>query len=222
MWKSIVYKEWLKIRWFLIGYTLLGILGIGYLFLTVKHGFAFSGGKNIWNSILFMGHQFFSPLKYVPLVGGLTIAIAQYFPETVNKRIKLTFHLPIGENKALLMMHAFGAVSLMLSFLLFIGMFTGFSLVYFPVQMVTDSIISILPWFFAGFAAYFLIALIVLEPEWKFRFCYSVVGGFFLTIYLNSPFTGAYGPANTGLFVLAAFLSIALLFSAYRFRKGEM
>ena len=222
MWKSIVYKEWLKIRWFLIGYTLLGILGIGYLFLTLKHGFAFSGGKNVWNSILFMGHQFFSPLKYVPLLGGLTIAFTQYFPETVNKRIKLTFHLPLGENKALLMMHAFGAVSLLLSFLVFFGMFAGFSLLYFPVQMVTDSIISIFPWFFAGFAAYFLVALIVLEPEWKFRFYYFVVGGFFLTIYLNSPITGAYGPANSGLFVLTAFLSIALLFSAYRFRKGEM
>ncbi|MDP2888469.1 MAG: hypothetical protein Q8P34_05800 [Bacteroidota bacterium] len=222
MWKSIVYKEWLKIRWFLIGYTLLGILGIGYLFLTVKHGFAFSGGKNIWNSILFMGHQFFSPLKYVPLLGGLTIAIAQYFPETVNKRIKLTFHLPLRENKALLMMHAFGAVSLLLSFLVFFGMFTGFSLLYFPVQMVTDSIISIFPWFLAGFSAYFLVALIVLEPAWKFRLFYSLVGGFFLTIYLNSPVTGAYDPANSGLFVLTAFLSIALLFSAYRFRKGEM
>lgn len=222
MWKSIVYKEWLKIRWFLIGYTLLGILGIGYLFLTVKHGFAFSGGKNIWNSILFMGHQFFSPLKYVPLLGGLTIAIAQYFPETVNKRIKLTFHLPLRENKALLMMHAFGAVSLLLSFFVFFGMFTGFSLLYFPVQMVTDSIISIFPWFLAGFSAYFLVALIVLEPEWKFRFYYFVVGGFFLTIYLNSPVTGAYGPAIPGLLFLTAALSIALLFSAYRFRKGEM
>lgn len=222
MWKSVVYKEWLKIRWFLIGYTLLGILGIGYLFLTVKHGFAFSGGKNIWNSILFMGHQFFSPLKYVPLVGGLTIAITQYFPETVNKRIKLTFHLPLGENKVLLIMHAFGAVSLMLSFLVFFGMFTGFSLIYFPIQIVTDSLITLSPWVLAGFSAYFLGALVILEPRWMFRFYYSLIGGFFLTIYFASAPTAAYGPANSGLFVLTAFLSIALLFSAYRFRKGEM
>jgi len=222
MWKSIVYKEWLKIRWFFVGYTLLGILGIGYLFLTVKHSFAFNGGKNTWNIVLFLGHQFFSPLKYVPLAGGLTIAIAQYFPETVNKRIKLTFHLPLGENKILLMMHAFGSISLLLSFLIFFGLFTGFSLIYFPVQMVADSLISIFPWFLAGFSAYFLVALIVLEPAWKFRLFYSLVGGFFLTIYYTSAVTAAYGPANTGLFVLTAFLSIALLFSAHRFRKGEM
>ena len=95
MWKSIIYKEWLKIRWFLIGYTVLGLLGIGYLFLTVKHGFTFLGGKNFWYGILFLGQQYFSYLKYVPILGGLAIAIAQYFPETINKRIKLVFHLPV-------------------------------------------------------------------------------------------------------------------------------
>lgn len=221
MWKSIVYKEWLKIRWFLIGYTLLGILGIGYLFLTVKHGFAFNGGKNIWNIILFQGDRFFDSLKYVPLVGGLTIAIAQYFPETVNKRIKLTFHLPLGENKALLMMHAFGAVSLLLSFVIVLSLFSGFSLLYFPVQMVTDSLITILPWVLAGFSGYFFGALIILEPRWMSRFFYSLIGGFFLTIYFAPAPIAAYGPAISGLLVLTAALSITLLFSAYRFRKGE-
>ncbi len=222
MWKSIIYKEWLKTRWFLLGFTFLGILGIGYLFLTVRHDFTFSGGKNSWYSILFMGHQFFSPLKYLPLTGGLVIAMAQYFPETVNKRIKLTFHLPLRENKALLMMHAFGAGSLLLSFSIISGLFTGFSLVYFPIQMLADSVTSIFPWFLAGFTVYFLVALVVLEPDWKFRFYYSLAGVFFLSIHLNSADTAAYGPANSGLFVLTVFLSIALLFSAYRFRKGEM
>jgi len=222
MWKSVIYKEWLKIRWFLIGYTALGILGIGYLFLTVQHGFTFSGGKNYWYSILFMGYQFFSKFKFVPLAGGLAIAIAQYFPETINKRIKLTFHLPLRENKMLLMMHAFGAGSLLVSYMLILGFFTVFSMIYFPVQMVTDSLISIFPWFLSGFTAYFLVALVVLEPVWKFRFYYSLVGGFFVTIYLNSTVTAAYSPANIGLLVLTAMMSVALLFSAYRFRKGEM
>lgn len=222
MWKSVVYKEWLKIRWYLVGYTLLGIVGVGYLFLNVKHGFAFVGGKNIWNTILFLGNQIFAPLKYVPLVGGLIVAIAQYFPETVDKRIKLTFHLPVGENKILLLMHAFGAGCLLLSFGIIFGLFSGFSLIYFPVQMVADSLITISPWILSGFSAYFLGTLVILEPRWIFRFYYLLVGCFFLTIYFSPASTAAYGPAIPGLFVLTAALSIALLFSAYRFRKGEM
>jgi len=222
MWKSVFYKEWLKIRWFIIGYTLLGILGIGYLFLALKHSFAFTGGKNVWNTVLFQGYQFYGLFKFVPLAGGLTIAVAQYLPETINKRLKLTFHLPLAGNRALLLMQAFGAGSLLVSFLIFFGLVAGFSLIYFPIQMVTDGVITILPWLLAGFAAYFMVALVVLEPNRIFRLCYSLVGGFFLTIYFTSAGTAAYAPANSGLFILTALLSIAFVFSAYRFRKGEM
>lgn len=222
MWKSIVYKEWLKISWFLLMYTLLGVFGICYLLLTVKHSFTFLDGKNVWNIFLFQGQQFFSPLKYVALIGGLVIAFAQYLPETVNKRIKLTFHLPLGENKALLLMLAFGTGSLLFSFLIFVGLFTGCCLIFFPIQMVTDMFITITPWFLAGFSVYFLVALIILEPRRSFRFCYFLVGSFYLAIYFISAGTAAYGPANSGLAALTAFSGFGLLFSGYRFRKGEM
>lgn len=222
MWKSVFYKEWLKIRWFIIGYVLLGVLGNGYLFLTLKHSFAFTGGKNVWNAVLFQGLQFYSLLKYVPLAGGLTIAIAQYLPEAINKRLKLSFHLPLAENKVLMLMQAFGTGCLLILFLVFCGLFTGVGLIYFPIEMVTDSIITIFPWLLSGLAAYFLVALIILEPNHIFQFCYSLVGGFFITIYFNSDVTAAYAPANSGLFILTSFLSMVFLFSAFRFRKGDM
>jgi hypothetical protein len=222
MWKSVFYKEWLKTRWFLVVYILLGVITIGYLFLALKHSFAFTGAKNIWSAVLFQGHQFYSPLKYLPLAGGLTIAITQYLPEAINKRLKLTFHLPLAENKTLLLMQAFGTGCLLGSFLVFGTLFTGFSLIYFPFELVIDSLTTILPWLLAGFTAYFLVALIVLETKLIFRFCYSLVGGFFLTIYFNSAGTAAYVTANSGLFILTAFLSVAFVFSALRFRKGEM
>ena len=222
MWKSIVYKEWLKIRWFLLGFTILGMLGLGYVFLKVQRGFTFNGGTGFWYNILFMGMQFFGYFKYIPLLGGLIIGIAQYFPETVNKRIKLTFHLPLNENKVLLMMHIFGIVSLLASYLLLLLAFISLSSIYFPSQMIIESVISVFPWFLAGFAAYFFVALIVLEPVWMYRFFYALVAGFFVTIYIKSPVIAAYGPAIPGLSLLTILLSVALLFSAYRFRKGEM
>jgi hypothetical protein len=222
MWKSIIYKEWLKIRFFLVGFTLLGMIGIGYLFLKVQHGFTFTGGGNFWYNILFMGMQFFGFFKYVPLFGGLLIAVAQYFPETINKRIKLTFHLPLKENNVLLMMHAFGAGCLLFSYFLLLGVFIALSTVYFPSEMVWDSVVSVTPWFLAGFVAYFFVAMVVMEPVWMYRFLYSLVAGFFVTIYVKSPVIAAYGPAIPGLSLLTILLSVALLFSAYRFRKGEM
>jgi hypothetical protein len=148
--------------------------------------------------------------------------MAQYFPETIDKRIKLTFHLPLKENRVLLMMHGFGAASLLLSYLLLLGVFILLSTFYFPSEMILDSIVSIIPWFMAGLVAYFFVAMIVMEPVWIYRLLYSLVAGFFVTIYLKSPAIAAYGPAIPGLSVLTILLSVALLFPAYRFRKGEM
>ncbi len=222
MWKSVIYKEWLKIRWFLIGYAALGIVAVGYIFLKVQHDVAFMEGKNYWYSILFQGLQYFGYLKFLPLAGALAIGIAQYFPETVNKRIKLTFHLPLKENKILLMMHAFGTGSLMAVYLLIFTIFYIMSNIFFPAEMINDAIITIIPWFLAGLTTYFMIALIVLEPIWKYRAFYFVISAFFITLYLAQAKTAGYAPANPILFILTAGSGIALIFSAYRFRKGEM
>jgi hypothetical protein len=185
------------------------------------HNFAFTGGKNVWNTALFQGYQFYNYFKYIPLAGGLATAIAQYLPETINKRLKLTFHLPLAGNNALLLMQAFGTGSLLVSSLIFLGLFTGFGLIYFPMEMVADGVITILPWLLAGLAIYFLVPLVILEPNRIFRFFYSLIGGFFLTIYFASADSATYAPAIPAFFILTALLCIAFVFSAYRFKKGE-
>ena len=222
MWKSIIYKEWLKIRWFVIGFTALGMLAVGYIFLKVQHDIAFMQAKNYWYAMLFQGMQYFSYLHLMPLLGGLAIGIAQYFPETVNKRIKLTFHLPVNENKVLLMMLAFGAACIVASFGILFLLFFIFSKMFFAGQIVTGAFITIFPWIWSGVAAYFLVGLIVMEPIWKYRIMYAIVSVFFLGLYLKSVLTASYVPVNPVLFVLSILLSISMLFSAYRFRKGEM
>lgn len=222
MWKSIFYKEWLKIRWFLIGFTALGIIVVAYIFLKVQHNFAFIGGKSYWYATLYQGLQYFIYLKFLPLTGAIAIGFAQYFPETINKRIKLSFHLPLKENKVLILMQAFGAGSLLAAYLLIFGIYFGLSKVYFTTEMIYLAFMTMFPWFLAGFTAYFMIALIILEPIWKYRVFYFLIGAFFISFYMLPAITGGYGPVNPIMFVLTAGSGIALIFSAYRFRKGEM
>ena len=222
MWKSLIYKEWLKVKWFFILFAAIGILAVGYVFLKVQHDFTFNGAKNYWYLFLFQKLQFFSYLKFVPVAGALAIAVAQYFPETVTRRIKLTFHLPLNENKALLMMMLFGTVCLLACYVLFLLLFLGLSFLFFPAEIIGLAMVSIAPWFLAGFAVYYLTALIVLEPVWKFRFLYLVVFASVIPFYFEKAVSGGYAPAIPVLFVLTVILSIAVLFSGIRFRKGEM
>lgn len=222
MWKSVIYKEWLKTRWFIIAFVVLGVLVVGYIFLNVRHNFKFTDPNNYWYTLLFMKLKYFGYLKFAPIAGALAISIAQFFPETVDKRIKLTFHLPLNENKVLLVMMLFGSAILFATYGLFLSVFIGFSSIYFPSNIVVPALVTITPWFLGGFAAYYFVALIVLEPVWKYRFLYILVATTVVPLFFESAATGSYAPANPALAIIVIVLSISLLFSGYRFRKGEM
>ncbi len=222
MFQSVIFKEWLKIRWFLIILSLIGIMAAGNVFLKVQHNIAFNEATKYWYLILFQNHQYFSNLKFVPLFIGLTIAAAQYIPEIVNRRIKLTFHLPINENKILIMMLGFGTISLLAIYAIMIFIFTGLSNHFFAKEIVQAATISVTPWFLAGFGAYFLAALIILEAIWKYRIAYFITTCAFVLLYFENSVAGGYGPVNLKMAVLTLLISVSLLFSAYRFRKGEM
>ena len=222
MFKSLLYKEWIKIRlvfWLALGISLLALINI---FLKVRHDILFVDAANYWYSFLFRNQIYFSILKFLPFVIGLAVAIAQYIPETVNKRIKLTFHLPVSENGVLIRMPAFGALILLALFLVILGLFTAGSAIFFPSNIIRASLITMLPWFLGGMATYFLVALILLEPMWIFRGLYTAVATGFVAIFFTGASIGAFGPVLLPLTLITLLLSCVVLFSGYRFRKGEM
>ena len=223
MWKSVIYKEWLKIKWFQIALTVLGLLVVGKIFLKVQHDILFNEAHNVWYFILFQGYAYYGGiLKFMPLIIGIGIGIAQYVPEIMSKRIKLTFHLPINENKVLFMMLTFGFLCLLLTYAIMYGSFIGLSHHFLAAEIVEKANVSIIPWFLAGFSAYFFVALIVLEPIMKYRLFYLIVTCFFIVIFLEHQVPGGFKPMNLKLTILTLMTSVSLLFSAYRFRKGEM
>jgi hypothetical protein len=222
MFKSTIYKEWIKIRlvvWVALALSLMALINI---FLKVRHDILFVDATNYWYSFLFRGYTFFGILKFLPFVTGLAIAIAQYFPETVNKRIKLTFHLPVSENGVLISMHTFGAVVLLALLSAVLGLFTVGSAIFFPGNIIRASLLTMLPWFLAGMATYFLVALILLEPVWIYRGLYTTVAAGFITILFTGAAIGAFQPVLMPLAIATLLLSCVVLFSGYRFRKGEM
>jgi hypothetical protein len=222
MFKSIVYKEWIKIRlvvWIALGLSIIALVNI---FLKVRHDILFVDAANYWYSFLFRGFTYFSILKFFPFVAGLAVAIAQYFPETVNKRIKLTFHLPVSENSVLISMHFFGALVLTGLLVIILGFFTAGSAIFFPGNIIRASLLTMLPWFLGGIATYFLVALVLLEPMWIYRGLYAAVAAGMVTIFYSGAAIGAFKPVLLPLALITLLLSCVVLFSGYRFRKGEM
>ncbi len=222
MLQSVVYKEWIKTRWFLLILLVLGLLVIGNMYLKVQHAITFNGANKYWYLVLFQNQIYYKGLKFIPIAIGLAVAIAQYIPEIMNKRIKLTFHLPVNENKVLLLMLSYGIVVLLASYLILFIVFTILSNSKLPPEVVHTAISSITPWFLAGFAAYFLGAMVILEAIWKYRIAYFIASCAFILFYFEKSIAGGYALMNWKLVILTVIISTSLLFSAYRFRKGEM
>lgn len=222
MLKSICYKEWLKIGKIAIILFIVGMLIIAGIYLTVRHDLVLSDAEKIWDMVINQKYLYFSIFKFFPLIFGLLIGVAQFIPEIMEKRIKLSLHLPLNEEEVILKMVAFGMGTVITVFLALFLFFYGWGLVYFPFEIVKMASLTVLPWFLSGLAVYFLAAYIILEPIWKYRIFYMISAAVFVSIFYKSNVAGAYGPSITMLVLCILMASLSSIFSIYRFRKGEM
>jgi len=220
--KSIIYKEWLKIRWVIICAAAILFLSVVQIFLTLRHDMSAAEATNYWYNIIFLNLSFFNILKFIPVAVGLSVAAFQYVPEVTEKRIKLSLHLPMKEDRMILSMHLFGTCCLIMVFVLFLLVFAITNSLFFPAELNLAALQTVFPWILGGMAAYFLAATIILEPIWKYRALFALVSFEFISIYFEKASFKAYIGMNWYLLIITALLSIALVYSGYRFRKGEM
>ncbi len=221
MLKSIFYKEWLKIGRITLILFVVGLIAVAGIYLTVRHDLIVSDANKVWDMIVNQRYIYFSIFRFLPLIFGLFIGFAQFVPETTDKRIKLSLHLPVNEEEIVLKMAGFGAGVVAGMFFLLFLVFYIWGLYYFPYEIMTLTSLTVLPWFLAGLAAYFLISFIVLEPVWKYRIMYAIIAILFISMFYRSDRAGAYQPSVLPLLCCVLLISISSIFSIYRFRKGE-
>ncbi len=216
-------KEWIKTRWALAALALLSIIIIVNVWITVNHDLRFVNAPRYWNAVVFEGYQFYGRwMRYIPFVAGIVIAIVQFVPEQYQKRLKITLHLPMRENRILLSMLSFGIVMLTAIFFILTALLTILSIIYFPVNIVWAALSTVLPWMLGGYAAYGILSMIITEPVWRYRipqiillagvvYCFSF--GYAYKIYNNILLT---------ITIMAIALLMSLIYSGNRFKRGEM
>ena len=221
MLKAIFYKEWVKTRWFFLlslavslGFTLFCILRLDRMI-------ALKGAQHFWEVMLQRGVVFVELLEYVPLLIGVLWAVVQFAPEMHNKCLKLTLHLPFSQLKMTMAMLLSGFVLLLACFGLNLALIYFFFSSHFAAELVQAVLLTALPWFMAGLAAYLLFAWICLEPTWKRRVLNTVLSVFLLRIFFLSGTPAAYQG-----FIAYLMLGILLLFplswqSILRFKEGK-
>lgn len=220
MYQSIFYKEWIKTRK-LIALAAVVFLGfITYTFISTAQMFRISGAVMVWETVITKDLPLLNDMKWLPLLAAVLLSLAQYVPEIYNKRLKLTLHLPLPESGILVSMLFYGAVILLLFYLVsYTILLTGLRM-WFPPEIVRTAFYASAPWFLAGLAAYFLTSWICLEPVWKQRIINGLAAICCLSLFFLGAKSGGY---NTFLPYLLGLSVLSLAFPFYsvaRFKEG--
>lgn len=218
--RAIAYKEWLKIRWVTAAILIATLTLMTVVALSVRRDFTFNSPMTVWSAICFIGYQYYHIMKYIPLAIGVVIASAQFIPEVVAGRLILSLHLPMRENGMMLRMLAvgFGVVTGFL--ILLCAALWGISAIYFPWEITSNALITVIPWHLAGWAGYLAVATIIVEPRWIQRGLLGLVAAGLVDLLLTDAGTAAFAPSIHWIVGLTACFGIAILFTAHRFRRG--
>jgi hypothetical protein len=215
------YKEWIKTRWYLL-LMLIATLGVvGYCLLFLHGLIARKGIDHVWFVIITRDATFINTLQFVPLIAGTLLAIVQFVPEMYHKCLKLTLHLPAPHLRVVTQMLAFGLIAMVVCSLLNLLLLWVYLEQILVVELWSRILLTALPWYLAGLAAYLLGAWIILEPTWRGRVFNLIVALLVVRIYFVCSIPTSYN----GFLPWLSLFTIALLplswISIARFKEGK-
>lgn len=220
MTKMILYKEWLKTRWVLLGIVLVVSAITFYCFLNLAKVVQIRGAEILWETLITKETVLTEIFRFVPAVVGALLALSQWIPEIQHKRLKLTLHLPYPQGRMILLMASFGLCILTFLYALQACVSALVFAQWIPVELISRVFRTMAVWYLGGWAAYLFTSALCLEPTWRFRILMLLVSAGLLRILYLSGTPEAYNGFFPWL-LLYVLLSGGLLFSSeMRFKEG--
>lgn len=219
--KALIFKEWVKTRKVFFICLAFAVCVTLYAVLMMKRLIELKGVEHLWLIMLLKDNTFIDIIKYVPMVVGLAVGVAQMAPEMAQKRLKLTLHLPYPQMKLVGLMLLTGLMELLVIYLVQGVIIAVFDSTVIPSELVSRIMLTTLPWFFAGFTAYLFVTAICLEGTWRRRVIMALLGIAVLMVYFLQPVPEAYNGMLFLLIVVTLLLSLLSFGSIVRFKEGR-
>lgn len=216
--RAIFFKEFCKIRkfWLLVLFANIGVAF--HLVITTRRLFLLDHPEIIWYRVVQLGQLYCEQLRYIPLATGIIIGLLQFVPEMYGERLRLGLHLPISPQR-LMFAHLFaGLCAFSLAVLPNAVALYGITALWFPPKWPGVLFFTVLPWFFAGIAAYFGSTLVILEPALRLKACNALIAAGVCRWYLMDVSPGAYQPEIFLLCLPLLLMIFAVLHPAFHFR----
>lgn len=220
MFKSLLYKEWLKIKWVIIGLTVINVAVILNIYLDLGNFFKEFAANAVVGQLQAYEITFYSDIKNIILATGLLIGVFQFYPEINQSKLKLTFHLPVKENIILMQMAGFGTIIIATISLIDMLLLSIVTIKYLPHEFYTNMLMTTLPWYLGSLCVYFWIVVIFIEPNWTKRILTMLVAYGVVSLFYAGEGYSKYSYSIL-YFALLTILSGSIIFlSAYNFKRG--
>jgi len=217
---ALAYKEWIKLRPWLALILIAHLIFTAWFFLSMRHQFRIEHAEMIFYQANRIGRLFYEDMRYLPLLTGALLGVAQVLPEVMRGRLRLSMHLPVRLGVLMLSHLTIGLMAVCTFLALELGMLAGTVGTFFPAEFVASAVATAAPWMLAGLAAYLGAALVLLEPARRGQAVnLAIAGGVVWLCHLSNQYN-AYDKALWGLAALTALMVPGILLSATRFRNG--
>ncbi|AHF02728.1 hypothetical protein MARPU_01800 [Marichromatium purpuratum 984] len=164
MLRAIVLKEWLKLRWVWVAALLIHLALLAQLLLALRHQFRIEHSEMVWYWAFELRRLLHTQLQYLPAITGAALAVAQFGPEMLAGRLRLSLHLPLRTELLVLAWVGIGAaLGGALALLDAAALYTLVGL-WFPHEAAFSALLTALPWLLGGWVAYLATTLALLEP----------------------------------------------------------
>lgn len=219
--KAIIFKEWIKTRMVFAISLVLAVSVALYAVLMMNRLIELKGAEHLWLIMLLKDNTFVDIIKYVPLVIGLAVGVAQMAPEMSQKRLKLTLHLPYPQGRLIALMLLSGLCELFVIYFLQAAIIATYDFSILPVELVERVMLTTLPWYFAGFTAYLFVTAICLEGTWRRRIVLSLLAIAVLMMYFLQTAFEAYNGMMFIIIIATLLLTVLSFGSIIRFKEGR-
>ncbi len=217
---ALVLKEWLKLRYFFAALLLLHLGACVRIFFDIRQQMHEEHAEMVWYQAVHIHAVLYQDIRYLPLLAGLVLAVAQFMPEMLGRRMRIALHLPIGRNRMLLSCLCTGALLYLSIALLDAGCVYLMLRSYFPVEVAISSLPTLTPWMLSGLVAYLGTVTVLLEITWARRIFLLLVFSTLVMLFFNGSGYNWYGPALDALVWLIPLALLTVFESGRRFQQG--
>lgn len=166
MFKSIFLKEWLKIKYPLFFLLVFSIIILSYFAFDLNFQFSTIEPESMmWYRFIHLEHKPHFILYYFYLFVGIIVATSQFLPEIIQKRLKVTLHLPLNIFKNIFLHLFIGIIFICLIITLFSIPLLRIISDYYPKEIVQVVFEDSLFFTLISLLTYIFISLVIMEQN---------------------------------------------------------